>query len=268
MNEQFRADLHIHTTCSDGSHSPQAVLELAHAAGLSGLSITDHDTIQAYTPEIYAMASDLKLELLKGVEISSEWEGLTVHILAYAFDPGLQVFLDQVAMRRKERNRKILDKLKKKGIEIDEAELHSNGPSQIVGRPHIADALIRKKAVASVKEAFEKYLRDGASCYSQGGKFTPYEVCEAIHQQNGKAVLAHPHFLKRGRFLNQILSLPFDGIECYYARMLKESEKPWLKIALQRHWISTGGSDYHGRLYDQIGSSWVNETIFHELATR
>lgn len=270
MNDDFRADLHIHSNCSDGTDSPLKILELAKTAKLSGLSITDHDTIQAYTPELFAAAQDLQLELLMGVEISSEWQGLTVHILAYSFDLQLQEFLIQVQEKRSERNRRILEKLKKKGIDIDENELKSSGPSQIVGRSHIAEAMMKKTGVASMQEAFDRYLKDDASCYAQGGKFAPHEVIHAIHRNNGLAVLAHPHFLKRGRFLKEILALPLDGLECYYGRLPKEQEKQWIKIARERQWLLTGGSDYHGSLrpYIPIGASWVDEETFRKIAVR
>ena len=142
-----------------------------------------------------------------GVEISSEWQGLTVHVLAYAFDLHLQEFLKEVQERRNERNRRILEKLKKKGSISDEQELKSSGSSQIVGRSQIAAAMVKKKAVASTQEAYDRYLRDDACCYASGDKFPPHEVIQAIHRENGLAVLAHPHFLKRGRFLREMLSL-------------------------------------------------------------
>jgi len=270
MNIDFRADLHIHSSCSDGTDSPLKILELAKAANLSGLSITDHDTIQAYTPSVFATAAELGLELLMGVEISSEWQGLTVHILGYAFDRNLQEFLKEVQERRNERNRRILEKLKKKGIDIDEQELQSSGPSQIVGRSHIASAMVKKKAVATTQEAYDRYLRDDACCYSPGGKFAPHEVIHAIHREKGVAVLAHPHFMKHGRFLREILCLPWDGIECYYGRLPKEQERPWVKIAKEHNWLMTGGSDYHGsfRPYISIGVSWVNEEMFRKIAAR
>lgn len=266
MND-FRADIHCHSNCSDGTDDPLALLDLAKQAGLSGLSITDHDTIQAYTPELYHKAKTLDLALLIGAEISTEFEGLTVHILAYGFNSSLRDFLNEALSRRKERNRKILEKLKKKGISIDESELPTFGPEQIIGRPHIAAALLKKGAVSSIQEAFHRYLEDSASCYVPGGKFTPLEAIAAIRAAKGKAVLAHPHFLKKGRFLREILRHPFDGIECYYGRLLKEQEAPWLKIAKEKSWIATGGSDYHGsvRSYIQLGSSWVGEDVFFKL---
>lgn len=266
MNE-FRADLHCHSNCSDGSDDPLTLLDLAKQAGLSGLSITDHDTMQAYTPELYARAKELDIELLTGTEISTEFEGLSVHILAYGFDASLQAFLDEAHARRRERNRKILEKLKKKGIAIDPSELPTHGPEQIIGRPHIAAILLKKGVVSSMKEAFERYLQDTASCYVPGGKFTPLEAIRAIHSAKGKAVLAHPHFLKKGRFLREVLGHPYDGLECYYGRLDKKQEAPWLKIAQEKGWIATGGSDYHGaiRSYIQLGCSWVGEATFRKL---
>ncbi len=264
---EFRADLHCHSNCSDGTDHPLKLLDLAKEAGLSGLSITDHDTIQAYTPELYAKAKELGITLLIGTEISTEFQGLTVHILAYGFDHSLGEFLKEALDRRKDRNRKILAKLKKKGIAIEESELPTFGPEQIIGRPHIAAALLKKGEVSSIQEAFERYLQDTASCYVPGGKFTPLEAIRMIQEAKGKAVLAHPHFLKKGRFLREILGHPFDGIECYYGRLHKAQEAPWLKIAQEKGWLITGGSDYHGSLrpYIHLGCSWVGEAAFQRL---
>lgn len=264
--KEFRADLHIHSSCSDGTETPSQILDLAILAGLCGLSITDHDTIQAYTPEFWKEAQEKKIELLMGVEISSEWQGLTVHILAYSFDLSLQSFIHQVQERRKERNIRILEKLKKRGIQIDETEL-SVDSLQIVGRSHIAAAMVKKKAVSSMQEAFEQYLKDDGCCYAPGGKFAPHEVIQAIHESNGFAILAHPHFLKRGHFLREILALSWDGFECYYGVLPKGQEVPWVKMAQDRNLIITGGSDYHGknRSYLPIGCSWVNEETFLRL---
>lgn len=263
MNE-FRADLHCHSNCSDGSDDPLMLLNLASQAGLSGLSITDHDTILAYTPELFAKASELNIELLIGTEISTELEGVTVHVLGYGFDLSLQEFLDEALLKRVQRNLGILQKLKKKGIIIQEDELPQK---EVLGRPHIAAALVKKGVVSTIQQAFDCYLKDTACCYAPGGKFTPWDAIRAIRKAEGKAVLAHPFFLKKGRFLRDLLSLPFDGIECHYARMHRDQELPWIKIAQERGWIATGGSDYHGQLRPQIslGCSWVSEGVFRKL---
>ena len=204
-----------------------------------------------------------------GSEISSEMEGTTVHILAYAFGPGLIQFIQDVGEKRIERNRKILESLRKKGIVVEEVELRTAGPAQIIGRPHIAQAMIRLGAVASMQEAFDRYLKDGAPCYAPGGKFAPLEVIQKIHEGGGKAVLAHPHFLKRSRYLRELLLLPFDGIECYYGRLPKEQERPWIRLAKERKLIATGGSDYHGanRPMIPLGASWVGLETFEALKT-
>jgi hypothetical protein len=274
MSEEFRADIHCHTNCSDGSDDPIALLHLAKTVGLQGLSITDHDTLSGYTPKLFETAKELGIEILPGIEISSEWERSSVHILGYGFDLediAFRTFLEEMQRRRTERNRGILEKLAKFKMPISEKELQALAEQlpyqKTIGRPHIAQLMIQKGYVSTTQEAFEKYLKEGACCYSPGIKYTPRDVIEKIHLAKGKAVLAHPHFIKRGHFLKSLLSLPLDGIECYYAKLPKAQEIPWLQMAKDRNWIATGGSDYHGALKPRItlGCSWVNRTIFDKL---
>lgn len=273
----FRADLHTHTHCSDGTDAPSDLLHKAKDAHLQGLSITDHDTIDAYTPELFSLAEQLGIQLLSGIELSSEWEGISVHILGYRIDLAsspLRTFLIDMNKRRKERNRAILANLQKRGFFIDETELEAAAKkafsNRTIGRPHIADMMVSKGYVKTRQEAFERYLRDGASCYAPGIKYTPNEVIEQIHQAGGKAVLAHPHFLKKGALLKKLLSLPFQGIECYYGTLYPEQEKPWVEIAREKGWIATGGSDYHGSIkpYVSLGASWVGLETFSKLNSK
>ncbi|MES2272841.1 MAG: PHP domain-containing protein [Chlamydiota bacterium] len=270
----FRADLHCHSNCSDGSEDPRVLLRLAVQADLQGLSITDHDTMDAYTPELFADAESLGIRLLPGIELSAEQDQVPVHVLGYGYDLksfSLKNFLIEMNQRRAERNRAILRKLEQKKMPMTEAELLEFAAlarqKRTIGRPHIAQLMVKKKYVSSPSEAFDKYLKEGASCYAAGIKYTPAEAIAQIHQAQGKAILAHPHFLKGGSFLKKLLSLPFDGLECYYARLSKVQETPWLKIAKERNWIATGGSDYHGELKPHIplGSSWVGEHTFRML---
>jgi predicted metal-dependent phosphoesterase TrpH len=264
----FRADLHIHSHCSDGTDSPLSLLEMAHQAQLSGLSITDHDTIQAYTPELSDAARLMGLQLLRGVEISSEWQGLTVHVLAYAFKDSLQGFINEVQKRRQERNRQILAKLRKRGILVLEEEIYAHGSSQVIGRSHIAAIMLKKKVVASIRQAYDLYLSDTSYCYAPGGQFTPHEVVQAIHQSGGFAILAHPHFFKKGWLLREILSVSFDGLEGYYGRLTPKQEMKWIRIARDRNILVTGGSDYHGQNcpHISIGCSWVGKDVFLKLS--
>lgn len=261
----FRADVHCHSTCSDGSDAPSALIDLAASLGLQGISITDHDSVEAYTPNLFAQAQEKEILLLVGVELSTELKGESVHVLGYGVqEERLRSFLEEMQKRRSERNKQILAKLAKKGILIEEGEL----PQQkVVGRPHIAELLVLKGVCRTWQEAFEVYLKDGASCYVPGIKYTPQEAIAKIHEAKGKAVLAHPHFLPRRFVQRELLSLPFDGIECYYGRLPKQQELPWLEIAKQKGWIATGGSDYHGKVKPHIslGCSWVDEAIFMKL---
>lgn len=274
MTLEFRSDLHSHTLCSDGSDTPLDLLTKAKQIGLSGISITDHDTIEAYTPELFLHAQKLGIRLMPGVEFSSELFETTVHILGYGFDiqaPSLLFFIQEMQRRRSERNVAILQKLKEKNIVVTEEDLASvaqtAGVKKSIGRPHIAAIMLMKGYVRSFQEAFDLYLKEGSSCYVSGFKFSPLDAINAIHESKGKAVLAHPHFMKNGKVLKTLLSFPFDGIECYYANLPKHQEMPWVKIAKQKGWIATGGSDYHGSFKPHIslGSSWVGESIFCQL---
>lgn len=267
---EFRADLHCHSNCSDGSDTPQALLHKAVAAQLQGLSITDHDTTDAYTPELFQEAEKLNLQLLPGVEISSELHDTSVHILGYGYDihsQELKNFLAQMREKRTGRNRAILEKLRQRKMPIEEEELLHFAPFRTVGRPHIAQLMVQKGYVVDLREAFEKYLKEGALCYASGLRFHPKEVIQEIHKARGKAILAHPHYMKKGSFLRELLDFPFDGIECYYSILNKALERPWLKMAKEKGWIATGGSDYHGSIKPHIalGCSWVSEHVFNLL---
>jgi 3',5'-nucleoside bisphosphate phosphatase len=270
MHKEFRADIHCHTNCSDGSDTPLRILQVAKDAGLQGLSVTDHDTIDAYTPEFFEEAKRLEIAILPGIEISSEMDETSVHILGYGYDlndSSLRDFLVLMQERRSERNRAILKKLSMRNMPISEEELKAYATDRTIGRPHIAQMMVKKGYVQTSRDAFDFYLKEGALCYASGIKYHPKEVIEQIHKANGKAVLAHPHFIKKGAFLRKLLGLPLDGLECYYSRLAKALELPWLKMAKEKGLIPTGGSDYHGEIKPHIplGCSWVGEAIFTSL---
>ena len=274
MNIEFRADLHTHTYCSDGTDSPLELLQKAKNAGLQGLSITDHDTLDAYTDDFFVLAKSLGIEILPGIEISSEDGDASVHILGYNIDLSSQrfrLFLQEMIRRRSERNRKILAKLEQRGFVIQEEELLQHArlqfPGRTIGRPHIADFMVKKGYVSTMQAAFERYLREGGLCFVPGIRYTPLEVIDQVHAAGGKAVLAHPHFIKNGSLLHRLLALPFDGLECYYGTLLLDQERTWIELAKRKGWIATGGSDYHSTIKSHIslGCSWVGRDIFDLL---
>jgi predicted metal-dependent phosphoesterase TrpH len=272
----FRADLHLHSTFSDGIYPPEKLLRLAKEVELSGVSITDHDTISAYSEELFDLAKDLDIQLLTGVEISSSLLGDVVHILGYGFDyksKALLDFLEEARKKRKMRNQAILKKLSNYNIQISIDELYNKGlyknENEIasIGRPHIAKLMVEKGFVRDFKAAFSEYLKDGAKCYVEGEKFSPSEVISKLHEVKAKAIIAHPHLIKDFNLLQALLEMPFDGIEAYYGRITPDKEKRWLKIAEKKGWIITGGSDFHGdtKPFLTIGCSWVSKEIFDQL---
>jgi 3',5'-nucleoside bisphosphate phosphatase len=270
MNE-FRADLHCHSTCSDGSYSVADLILHAKEKGLQALSITDHDTTKAYETA-FEIAHSKDLILLPGVEFSSSHKNVSVHILGYAFDPFHPVILslcERHSLRRINRNQAILDRLKTLGMPLVYQDLISSD-SYTIGRPHIAQALVAKGYVSSIQDAFKKYLADNKPAYVESSVFSVEETLDVLHQANGFAVLAHPHLITQEKILPHLLEMHLDGIECYYGNFSKGQNQRWIDIANKKGWIATGGSDFHGSMKPLIslGSSYTGEDTFRLLQSR
>lgn len=270
MNE-FRADLHCHSSFSDGSCSPKQILALAKEKGLAGISITDHDTLSAYD-EAIPLAKEAGINLLPGIEFSTDFKGHSIHVLAYSFQVSnehITKFCQKHHLRREERNQNILDRLAKHHMPIKYEEMKATFPlaSDNIGRPHIAYMMQQKGYVKDFDEAFKKYIGDGKACHSFGKPFTIEETLDVIHQANGYAIIAHPHLIRNKKILNHLLKMNFDGIEVFYATFPPHHNAEWIKIAQQKNWIHTGGSDFHGDFKPTLGlgSSWVGEETFHML---
>lgn len=264
----FRADLHTHSTCSDGTMSPEELLRHAKEIGLSGLSITDHDTIEAYV-QAPSIAKDLGIILGTGIEFSCVFRKMSVHVLGYDFDLNnlaIQELCQRHQKRRSLRNRAILQKLSRLGMPIFEEELLKIG-EKTLGRPHIAQLMVQKGYASSIKEAFNRFIGDGKPCYDAGEGISVEETISIIHQGGGKAFIAHPHLLEHANRIRELLKLPFDGIECHYAKFPADQEKRWIQAAKERGWLMSGGSDFHGSVKDyiQLGCSWVGEEDFYKI---
>lgn len=269
MNE-FRADLHCHTTCSDGTVNPRDIIQLACDSNLQGLSITDHDTIAAYE-EAFPIAQSKNLLLISGVELSAVHREENVHILAYSFSPVSSIikqFCLRHHQRRELRNQKILHLLTAKGMPLALEDLPQNlltpQPTHSIGRPHIALAMMKKGYVQSIQQAFHLYIGEGKPCYAPSAAFSIEETLEVIHRANGLAVIAHPHLIENVGILRDLLEMNFDGIEGYYARFPSSAHERWLKIGTRKGWLITGGSDFHGSIKPnlRLGCSWVNAETF------
>lgn len=265
----FKADLHCHSCYSDGTDTPQQLIDLAKERGLSGLSITDHDSIDAYQ-EAVPYAKEQGIRLLTGIEFSATYQQSPVHILGYNYDlenAPIQTLCKVHEKRRKERNQTILEKLKGLGYSFEYDQLLKNTKGAIVGRPHIAMLLKEAGVVATIKEAFDRFLGEGKAAFDPGKPIMVEETIETIKAAGGKALIAHPHLVKRSNVIRHLLTLPFDGLEVYYANFPLDQEDKWLRLAKEKNWLISGGSDYHGSVKpnNRLGSSWVDEEAFERL---
>lgn len=273
--KEFRADLHCHSTCSDGTFTPQELIDLATKIELSGLSITDHDTLEGYSiAREYAENSGI--QLLPGVELSTMHKDTNVHVLAYGFSypcPILEEFCQSHFAKRSERNLKILHLLAKNGMPLTEEEVSNaftdkcQKTKSITTRPHIALAMVKKGYIKDTAEAFRLYIGEGKPCYAPGGYHSVEETLTTIHKAGALAIIAHPHLIMNQRVVNDLLAMNFDGIEAYYARLSPVQEERWIKIGRKKNWIITGGSDFHGDSKPNIslGCSWIDQKTFQFL---
>jgi len=270
-------DLHVHSYYSDGSLSPKELIDLAKEKEISGISITDHDTLAAYNEKLFLYAKEKEIELLLGVEISSSLDGINVHILAYGFDykdEDFNDFLEKLQQRRRQRNRLILEKLDKEiGLKItlddfrDFAKLKGFHSDAALGRPLIAMILVEKGFVPNFQYAFDKYICDGGPCYVKWEKFTAKEVIENIHNAKGKAILAHPHVVRNKEALLILEQLDFDGVENTASMFNREAKKLVKRTKEKQNKIVTNGSDFHGAIRPNVdlGSSTTSEDVFKKL---
>ena len=259
----YRADLHCHSIYSDGSLTPTALLELAKKNDLSGLSITDHDTLNAYTEEVYNVARTLNIELFTGVEFSARFEDISIHILGYGVDltPEILSFCDDHLKSRYARNCEMLNKLKALSFIIFEKELYGPENKSVIGRPHIANLMVKKGYVKTFQEAFNRYLGEDKCCYVPGKSYSIEETLLEIKKAGGKAFLAHPHLIRSQKKIKALLELDFDGIECFYSKLRPQDEKPFIQIAKSKGFLISGGSDFHGEIkpHIELGCSWVDK---------
>jgi len=250
-----KADLHIHTTASDGTCAPGEIVELARSKSLNTIAITDHDSIDGYL-EARKSAEEHSVRLIPGVEITAHYAGKEIHVLGYNFDPYKNEFiqfLKKQRMARLNRMEQILDHLRsKQGIDITIDEVKAQAKSTNVGRPHVAQIMIKKKVVASIAEAFIRYLGLPLIEKIKISYAGLEEVIEKISEAGGASSLAHPGPLYTMDEVEEYLDYGLDGIECMHPGHSFEEQKKFISLAQARDLLITGGSDFHGngREYD------------------
>lgn len=243
-----KADLHIHTNASDGDLSPKDLIKKIGQKNLQTISITDHDTIRGYL-DAKELADEKDIELISGVEISTVWGDREIHVLAYAFDEENEDFLSLIANQKKARRKRmkaIVEVLKREGVDIGYEEVRAESRTGNIGRPHAASVLINKGYVASVSEAFIRYLSTDKIKQIKTEYAVLEKVITTVREAGGVLSIAHPGPLYTQNEIKELLKYPFDGIECIHPSHSYKVQKMFLDLARKNNLLITGGSDFHG----------------------
>jgi predicted metal-dependent phosphoesterase TrpH len=260
------ADLHIHTSYSDGLSSPAEAVRMAKEASLKAIAIPDHDTV-AGLKEAKLAGKELGVEVVSGVELSCELDSNEIHMLGY-FAPGneteLEEELEWYQARREERVFEIIDRLNEAGIRLDIDAVRRFSTGKSIGRLHVAKALMVQGTAHSVHEVFNRFLGPDGVAYVPKAKLTIQEAVEFIHDHKGVAVLAHPGMYRMCDATERTLDY-LDGIEVWYPEHSPSFEDHLYALALKNRLIPTGGSDYHGLNRAQIGCVRIPYTIVTRL---
>jgi len=242
-----RVDLHTHTLYSDGVLTPEALVTRAIERGLSALSITDHDSMEALERAREAAAQ--AIEVVPGIEISCTFDGAEIHILGYYVDPADERLASRLTRFREERVERamaMIERLAALGLSIDpERVLELAGPG-VVGRPHVAEALVQAGHVAHVDEAFKRYLGPAGQAFVMRPAFDAGEAIELIHDAGGVAVIAHPGLGIEESRLERIADLGLRGIEIWHPQHGPVAVRRLRALAARYGLLETGGSDFHG----------------------
>ncbi len=267
----MRADLHLHTTASDGQLTPQELVKRAADLKLEVIAITDHDTVEGIQPALEAAKSFPDLMVIPGVEINTDVPKGEVHILGYFIDyrdPALNHTLEGLRNSRYERGKRMVAKLAEIGIDIDWERVLGLAGQGSVGRPHIAQAIMERGYVSSLREAFDNYIGRNAPAYIERKKLPPVEAVEHVLAAEGLPVLAHPADIEPlETFLIQLKKAGIIGMEIYYNGYSSETISQLKKLARKYELIACGGSDYHG-LGDSIGSDIGSVNLPRESVER
>jgi predicted metal-dependent phosphoesterase TrpH len=253
----MKADLHLHTTTSDGTLSPQEMVQKASQLGLDVIAITDHDSVNGIPPALETAKSFPQLMVIPGIEISTDMPQGWVHILGYFVDYRDSEFnhaLEELRNSRYERGLKIVARLADLGINIDWERVLALASGGTIGRPHIAQAMLERGYIASLQEAFTKYIGNECIAYVERKKLTPTEAVELIIKANGWSFLAHPADIEHlDSFAHQLKQIGLAGIEIYSPNYSPSKIARLEALAKKHDLITSGGSDYHG-LDNTIGA--------------
>lgn len=261
-------DLHTHSTSSDGKFSPRDVVNQAFENGVKYLALTDHDTVSGIT-EALDEANKLGVKLIPGIELSTEYNGESIHVLGYFKDdnyknPEFIKILNNIKEGRIKRAYEIVERLEKyHNIKLDINRVLAGG-NDTIARPHIAKAIIYAGYPYDLNYIFDNFLGNNCKAYVPSTNMSTEEGIKILKKFNALVVLAHPIYVKKSP-LEELLKFDFDGIEAIYAQNTKEQTNNLLEIVNKENLITSCGSDCHGILNDSrhamIGQIKINPTI-------
>ncbi len=280
-------DLHIHSTASDGTHSPNEIVEMAARAGLRAISITDHDTLDG-TRAAYHSELPPGLGFITGVEISVQAPNKicnesSLHILGYGVDPdntALCKALDKFQDVRKLRIHRIVERLQELGIALELEQVLKEAGDGAAGRPHVAEAMVKAGHATNINDAFDRYLGNGRPACVGKERMACRDAFDFIAGADGVPVLAHPYLVAGGKpdclveLLRHLCDLGLKGIEVYYPKHTKDAVHGYLDLAEKFNLSVTGGTDFHGALIPDIlmgqgsGDLHVPFTLYEDLLSR
>lgn len=252
MSEKY-IDLHVHSNESDGTLAPQEVIHLAKSKNLSAIALTDHDTISGL-PAARTAADELNIELVPGIELSTDYNGTEVHILGYYINDKNPAFLQKLSEFRNgrdNRNKEMVAKLQKEGFAISYNSLVESFPNSVLTRAHFARYLYDNGLVKDMDVVFQKYIGNGCRCYVPREKITPFEAIDLIHTGGGFAYFAHPvlchmNYDRLDFFIKSMKEHGLTGIEAVYSTYFPGDERNMRRFAEKYNLLISGGSDFHG----------------------
>lgn len=257
----MRIDLHLHSTASDGSVSPGALIAAARAGGLHIVALTDHDTVSGCAAAV-AAAEDT-VHVIPGIEVSSSLDGIEVHVLGYFIDPEhprMRAYAREASGYRRERMRGMIGRLDAIGVRIgyDDVLAAAGVEPESLGRPHLARALVQHGFVQNPGEAFDRYIGNDGPAFLPAQLLVPAEAIALIHDAGGRAVWAHPRPDAFERDLPSLKAAGLDGVECFRPRVQPADALHMETRARALGLAVTGGSDWHGIWQGKLGDFAVS----------
>ena len=262
-------ELHCHSTASDGDCTPTELVDRALAIGITSLALTDHDTVDG-VPEALEAAKEHSLRVIPAVELSCHFETTEVHLLGYFVehrDPDFLSLLAAMRAERRQRVRRILEKLADLGVVLQYEAVEEEASGDALGRPHVARAMVTKGYSSSVAQAFDNYIGNRGPAYVGRSLLSLENGIEAIRKAGGVSVIAHPGSYRDWARVERMMHLPVNGVEVWHPAHKKADRKRAKRLGGRYNKVLTGGSDFHGPRgdYHEMGSSRVTERVVNRL---